>query len=224
MTKSSITALSNSTGPLTRSVKAVRPSGTLKRIARGVPFEASSRASASGTRPLAADVAPHLAARLGGLARLVVLLGRREVVVRVAGRDQLFGGGAVSIEALRLEVRSVRAADVGPFVPVHAEPAHPLQDAVDHLVRRSLGVGVLDAQHEHAALAAGEEPVEQGGAGAADVQITGGRWGETYANHNSSECNRCDRPPYRRYDERAIERGRPGRAMLPCVRCRPAPR
>ena len=157
-----------------------------------------------GQRPLAADVAPHLAARLGGLARLVVLLGRREVVVGVAGRDQLFGGGSVPIEALRLEVRSVRAADVGPFVPVHAEPAHPLQDAVDHLVRRSLGVGVLDAQHEHAALAAGEEPVEQRGAGAADVQVTGGRWGETYANHNSSECNRSGRPPYRRYGEQAL--------------------
>ena len=70
-----------------------------------------------GQRPLAADVAPHLAAGLGRLARLVVLLGRREVVVGVAGRDQPLGGGAMPIEALRLEVRAVRAADVRALRP-----------------------------------------------------------------------------------------------------------
>ena len=48
MTKSSMLVLSNAIAPFTKSVNAVRPSGTLKRIARGVPFEASSRASASG--------------------------------------------------------------------------------------------------------------------------------------------------------------------------------
>ena len=46
---------------------------------------------------------------------------------------------------------------------------------LDHLVRRALGVGVLDAQHEHAAVAAREQPVEERRARAADVQVAGGR-------------------------------------------------
>jgi hypothetical protein len=90
------------------------------------------------------------------------------------------------IEALRLVVRSVRAADVGPFVPGHAEPAHALQDAVDHLIRRALGVGVLDPKHEDAAVATGQQPVEERGAGPADVQIPGWGGGEADANHSPS--------------------------------------
>ena len=39
-------------------------------------------------------------------------------------------------------------------------------------------VGVLDAQQEPAAVMAGIEPVEQRGAGAADMQIARGRGGE----------------------------------------------
>ena len=70
---------------------------------------------------------------------------------------------------------------VGALVPVEAEPAHALQNAVDHLCGRALEVGVLNAQDERAAVMAGEQPVEQRGAGAADVQIAGGRGRETDA-------------------------------------------
>ncbi len=53
-----------------------------------------------------------------------------------------------------------------------AEPAQGALDALDELVTGKGGVGVLDAQDERAALMAGEQPVEQGGPGAADVEET----------------------------------------------------
>ena len=55
-------------------------------------------------------------------------------------------------------------------VVVDPEPLERLEDLVDVLLRRALAVGVLDAQDELAAAPAGEQPVEQGGAGAADVE------------------------------------------------------
>ena len=54
---------------------------------------------------------------------------------------------------------------------------------VDHLPRRSLGVGVLDAQHEHAAMPPRVEPVEERRARAADVKVSGRRRREADANH-----------------------------------------
>src|SRR5439155_5033852 len=61
-----------------------------------------------------------------------------------------------------------------------AKPAKPVENALDHFGRRTLDVGVLDAQHEGAAVAPCEEPVEQRGARAADVQIAG--WGGSESN------------------------------------------
>ena len=89
----------------------------------------------------------------------------------------------MSVEPLRLEIRRVRAADVGPFVPVEPQPAQAVDDAGDHLPRRSLGVGVLDAQHEGAAVPPREQPVEQRRARAADVKVAGRRRGEPDADH-----------------------------------------
>ena len=56
-----------------------------------------------------------------------------------------------------------------------------------HVPRLSLDVGVLDAQHEDAAVAPRVEPVEKGGTGAADVQIAGGRRGKPDARDHA--CN-----------------------------------
>ena len=67
----------------------------------------------------------------------------------------------------------MRAADVGPLVPVEAEPAQVLEDAGLGLARRALGVGVLDAQDERAVLAVREQPVEQRRARVADVELPG---------------------------------------------------
>ena len=88
--------------------------------------------------------------------------------------DQALGRGAIPIEPLGLEVRPEGAADSGPFVPVEAKPPHPLENPFDHLGRGALHVGILDAEHEDAAVPAREQPVEQRRAGAADMQVPGG--------------------------------------------------
>src|SRR6185436_8333445 len=103
------------------------------------------------------------------------------VDVRLAFGDQPLRMLAILLEALRLKVGRVGTADVRPFVPVEPEPPHAVDDARDHVPRRSLGVGVFDAEDERAAVTAGEEPVEQRRARAADVQVAGGGWSEADA-------------------------------------------
>ena len=51
----------------------------------------------------------------------------------------------------------------------------PVEDRVDRRLGRARLVGVLDPQQELAAMVAGEQPVEQGGAGAADMEEAGRR-------------------------------------------------
>jgi len=75
----------------------------------------------------------------------------------------------------------VRSADFWPLVPVEAEPAEAVEDPVDHLGRRAIDVGVLDAQDKGAAVPARVEPVEQRRACAADMQIPSWGGGETNA-------------------------------------------
>src|SRR5688500_6475875 len=100
---------------------------------------------------------------------------------------------AVFLLALRLEVRRMRAADVGPLIPVETEPAQAVDDAGDHLPRRALRVGVLDAQHERAAMPPREQPVEERRARAADVQVAGRGWSETNANGHQAIVLRASR-------------------------------
>ena len=68
----------------------------------------------------------------------------------------------MALGALGLEDRA--------FVPLELEPAQRVEDLLDVLGRRALAVGVLDPQHERAPLAAGQEPVVERRAGAADVE------------------------------------------------------
>ena len=77
------------------------------------------------------------------------------------------------------------AADIRALVPVEPEPPQVLEDARLRLLRRSLGVGVLDAQDERAVLAVREQPVEERRAGVADVQLAGRTRGES----NSHSCS-----------------------------------
>src|SRR5439155_7275839 len=91
------------------------------------------------------------------------------------------GQRTIAIQAFGLKVRPVWSADVGPFVPVQPEPPQAVENAFDHLGRRAFDVGVFDTEDERAAMPAREEPVEERGARAADVQIAGWRGGESYA-------------------------------------------
>ena len=95
----------------------------------------------------------------------------------------------------------MRAAHLGAFIPLHAQPLE-IGDEIDQGLGVVAGlIGVLDAEQEIAADVPGEEPVEQRGAGPADMQITGGTGGEADAGagggHGSSGVgvNRLCRSP-----------------------------
>jgi hypothetical protein len=55
-------------------------------------------------------------------------------------------------------------------IPIEAKPAHAVEDRLDRRLGGASAIRVLDAEQELAAAMAGEQPVEQGGAGAADMQ------------------------------------------------------
>src|SRR5215212_8093853 len=55
----------------------------------------------------------------------------------------------------------MRAADLGTFVPVEADPTHRAFELLDRLLRGALQVSVLYPQHERAAVLARVEPVEE---------------------------------------------------------------
>ena len=80
----------------------------------------------------------------------------------------------VDVHALGLAVGAVVAADLGALVPVQPEPAQRVEQHEIGVLGVALGVGVLDAEDESAAVVAGEGPVEERGARHADMGIAGG--------------------------------------------------
>src|SRR5262249_25559040 len=106
------------------------------------------------------------------------------VVIRDALLHKLTHRGLVALQLLRLVVRPVRAADLGALVPVEAEPLEAVEDRLERLGDIPLLVGVVDAQDELAAVLAGEEPVEQRRADAADVKVARGAGGKTSADRH----------------------------------------
>jgi hypothetical protein len=122
-------------------------------------------------RQAPAIVLPRGTALLGRLSCRLKSFRRAVTVVGVTAGEEPLGHGTMPIQALGLEIRPVIAANFRPFIPVEPQPTKSVEDAVHHLSRRSLEVRVLDAKHERAAVTAGEQPVEERGARAADVQI-----------------------------------------------------
>src|SRR4029079_15630694 len=91
-----------------------------------------------------------------------------EALVGVAGGQELIGRREVLLGAGALQDRSL--------VPLEAETAQRVLDTDHPLLSRAGAVGVFDAQGEGSAVVSSEEPVEESGADAADVQRTrGGR-------------------------------------------------
>src|SRR4029453_8714154 len=129
-----------------------------------------------GPEPAAvAVVAGRQAVGLGRPAALLELLGGAVAEVGVAVGDQGVDRDVVAVEAFGLHVRPVGAALQVALVPVEAEPAQPVHDpggAVGHVAP---GVGVLDAEHEPAVVAAGVKVRVQGGPRSADMQKAGWR-------------------------------------------------
>ncbi len=97
--------------------------------------------------------------------------GARIAAIGFAFGQQLFGHLAVAARAGKLIDHLA--------VPVQPHPGHTVQNGFHRFRRGTLAVGILDAQQEGAAGVAGIEPVEQSGAGAADMQHACGRGCET---------------------------------------------
>src|SRR5207249_4022246 len=85
---------------------------------------------------------------------------------------ELFGGAVATIgapaahqllHALLVELGSL-ALEKGPLVPVEAQPAQAVENCLHRRLGRALAIGVLDAQDERPALAAGEQVAEERGA------------------------------------------------------------
>ena len=100
--------------------------------------------------------------------RLVVVarVRRREVAIGKAFCENRFGLLPVQGQAFRLLVL---------FVPVETQPAQPFEDGLHAGLGVALHIGVVQPQHHGSVVVAGIEPIEDKGAGAADVQKAGGR-------------------------------------------------
>src|ERR1700730_14657215 len=98
---------------------------------------------------------------------------------------QLLGVALVEVRPLRLDVGRMRAADLGSFVPLQAEPAERLDD--ERLAPRDVAllVGVLDAQDELTVTVACSQPRKQRGANRSEMQRARGRWREAGAHRRA---------------------------------------
>ena len=119
-----------------------------------------------------------------GLTLLFELRRGAEAVVGPFVVHQLLGVRLVQMEPLGLPVRTVRAADVRPLVPVETEPAQILENGGFGLARRPFGIGVFDPEDEGAALSARQQPVEERRARVADVQDDRRDWGRSGLSYN----------------------------------------
>ena len=115
--------------------------------------------------PAVIELGTPFAARL--LAHLRELLRRGVAAVGAPRFQQRLGHLAVALGARELVDCLV--------VPIQAEPGKPIEDGLDRSLRGAFAVGVLDPQQHLPAAPAGIEPVEQGGARAADMQEARGR-------------------------------------------------
>ena len=97
---------------------------------------------------------------------------RRKVAIRQAFFEDCVGGRTVQRQPLRLFVF---------LVPVEAQPAQPFEDGLHTGVGVAFHVGIVQPQHHDSIVVAGVEPVENEGAGAADVEKAGGGWGKANA-------------------------------------------
>lgn len=121
--------------------------------------------------------------RLGAFVRSAQCGG--EIFARAAaGIDQtlfeeLLPGGTVECMAPALRVGRERTAEVGAFLPLDAEPVKIFESGIGVDGAAAVGIEVFHAEGEGAGGAAGALKRRPEGEGVADVQVAGGRWGES---------------------------------------------
>ena len=89
----------------------------------------------------------------------------------------ILAGGQETFRYLTVACRTAELVD-HLAVPLEFKPLQAVQNGCDRGVGRPLPVGVLDPKQHFAAMLAGEEPVEQGGAGSSDMEEAGRRGGK----------------------------------------------
>ena len=175
--------------------------------------EAQGAALATGQAEIAAV---PVVARRGVAGRrpqacaLVDLLPGARAGVEGAGVPQRLDGGRVRLLVRRLEVRAL--------VGSHAEPVEGGDDPVGPLGPVARLVRVLDPQDEDAPLLAHEEPVEQRGPRAADVEVPGRGGGEARPGRGGGDGHGIRR---RTTGADGVRGERPG-VSLPLWRWRPS--
>ena len=127
-----------------------------------------------GQRQTAAVVARRLAAGLLLAAQGRQPLCRAEAAERLAGGEEPVRVAPVEGLAFALPVRTALAADVRPLVPVEAQPPQRGKDPRFRSAGAAGLIGVLDAQHELAAVALRQGAVEECHVGRAHMGISGG--------------------------------------------------
>src|SRR5690606_38754776 len=96
-------------------------------------------------------------------------------------RDDL----AIAVHALHLIER--------PFVGLHAQPVHAVQDGLHRFRGGTFDVGIFDAQYEYAVVVAGKRPGEQRRTRAAQVQKARGRRCEAGADGGRGSSHRSSK-------------------------------
>ncbi len=91
-------------------------------------------------------------------------------------------------QTLALQVGPVGAPHIRPLVPVEAQPGQAIQNRRLRFSAVAALVGVLHAQDEAASLAAGKGPIEEGGAGQAQVNAARGARRYADANAHGGKC------------------------------------
>ena len=143
-----------------------------------VQLEAPMRQLAVGQRPLVL-LPGHLQRaavvdRRALLAELLLALVAQLLLRFEAGVEP--AGGLQPLGRRGIERHAVGLAEL--FIPVEAEPAEILLQRLGIFGLAALGIGVVEAQQHLAAELAGEQPVDQRGAGIADMEVARRRGGE----------------------------------------------
>ena len=102
-------------------------------------------------------------------------MGGGEVAVRQALLKDGVGDLAVQGQAFGLLVF---------LVPPEVEPAQTIEDGADGGIGVALDIGVIEAEDHGSSVVTGVEPVEDKGAGTADVQKTSGGRRKSNSKHN----------------------------------------
>ena len=102
---------------------------------------------------------------------------------------QLIHASRIDLRALGLIVRPTIAHAVAgrivtgrAFIPIQPQPAEPFENHIDCLRRVTLFIRVLHAKHKFPACMAGIQPIKQGRAGPANVQVARGTGRKTNSN------------------------------------------